>query len=110
LILPLAQYNILAFKPYGANKDRTLLTWIKENYPMLTTIDWVPALKGAGENGTDCAMLYKKDVQHVSNEILIPFEQFSPQQDGLDFKVLCQATYAGVINYYPLATIQIDGI
>jgi len=110
LILPVAQYNLLAFKPYGSNKDRTLLTWIKENYPMLTTIEWVAELKGAGDSGTDCAMLYTKDEQHITNEILVPFEQFPPQQDGLDFKVICQATYAGVINYYPLATIQIDGI
>jgi hypothetical protein len=110
MILPIAQYNLLAFMPYGANKDRTLLTWIRENYPMLTTIEWVTELKGAGEDGEDIAMFYVRDEMHVTNEIIVPFEQFAPQQDGLDFKVLCQATYAGIINYYPMATIQLDGI
>lgn len=111
LILPVAQYNLLAFTPYATGmQGKTLLAWIQENYKQLTTIDWVAELKGAGAEGKDCAIFYTKDETHVTNEILIPFEQFAPQQDGLDFKVLCQATYAGVINYYPMATIQVDGI
>jgi len=111
MILPVAQYNLLAFTPYANGmQGKTILAWIRENYRQLTTIDWVTELKGAGDNGTDCAMFYTKDEDHVTNEIIIPFEQFAPQQEGLDFKVICQATYAGVINYYPMATIQVDGI
>jgi hypothetical protein len=111
MILPIAQYNHLAFTPYSTGLNgETLLAWIKRNYVQITTIDWVAELKGAGEYGFDCAMFYTKDEAHITNEILIPFEQFAPQQDGLDFKVLCQATYAGIINYYPMATIQVDGI
>jgi hypothetical protein len=111
MLLPVAQYNLLAFTPYSLGTNgKTILAWVQENYKQLTTIDWVAELKGAGDAGTNCAMLYTKDEMHVTNEILIPFEQFAPQQDGLDFKVLCQATYAGVVNYYPMATVQIDGI
>jgi hypothetical protein len=111
MILPVAQYNLLAFTPYSTGiSGETLLAWIQRNYKQITTIDWVAELKGAGDSGTDCAIFYTKDETHITNEILIPFEQFAPQQDGLDFKVLCQATYAGVINYYPMATIQVDGI
>jgi len=110
LILPVAQYNLLAFTPFGANKDWTLLRWLRENYPMLTTIDWVPELKGSGPSGEDVAILYTRDELHVSLELLVPFEQHAPQQDGLDFKVVCNAEMAGVINYYPLATTQLTGI
>ena len=36
LILPLSLYNKLMTTPYGANRDKTILGFIRENYPQIT--------------------------------------------------------------------------
>ena len=110
LILPLAQYNLLAFTPFGLNRDKTIMTFIKENYPQLKRIEWVQELKGQGAAGVDRAMVYTLDPEHLTLEMPQLFEQFPPQQKGMEFEVICHAETAGVIVYYPLSVAFADGI
>lgn len=110
LILPLVEYNYLAFTPYGANRDRTIMTFIKENCPQLSTIEWVQELKGQGNNGSNRAMMYTKDPEKLTLEMPQLFEQFPQQQKGMEFEILCHAETAGVIVYKPLSIIFVDNI
>lgn len=110
LILPIAQYNLLAFTPLGDNKDKTILTFIRENYPQIRTIDWVQELKGAGAMGVDRAMMYTRSPTHLTLEMPQLFEQFQPQAKGMEFEIVCHAECAGVIVYYPLSVAFADGI
>lgn len=110
LILPLEKYNVLATKRLTDSSDTTLLKYIKENLPYLTLIDWVSDLKGAGAGGADRMMVYVRDEEHVTLEIPQAFEQFAPQQTGMEFEIPCHAETAGVIVYYPLSVAYGDGI
>jgi hypothetical protein len=109
LILPMSLYNDLAFTPYGTNKDHTLLWFIQTHYTMITKIDWVEELKGAGANGTNRIMAYTRDPMKLTLEIPQPFEQFPPQQEGLEYKIICHQRTAGVIVYYPASVYMADG-
>lgn len=110
LILPIEQYNHLAFTAYGDDKSQTIMKYVLDNFPQLKKIDWVADLKGAGAAGVDRGMMYVRDADHITLEIPMMFEQFNPQQKGMEFEIPCHAETAGVINYYPLATIFFDGI
>lgn len=110
LILPLEKYNILATKRMDGNSDTTIMKYLRDNIPYLELIDWVSDLKGAGAGGTDRMMVYVRDEEHLTLEIPQQFEQFAPQQTGMEYEIPCHAEVAGVIVYYPLSVAWGDGI
>lgn len=110
LILPLSQYLIIANTRMTDGNDKTIMTYIMENNPFIKTIEWVTELKSAGAGSTDRMMLYARDPRNLTLEIPQPFEQFPPQQKGMEFEVPCHAETGGVIVYYPLSISFGDGI
>lgn len=110
LILPISQFNLIAYEPLGDEGSKTTLQFIKENFPNLTLVDWVAELKGAGEGGTDRMMAFNRSADKVDFQMPQLFEQFPPQQKGLEFVVLCHAETAGTIVYFPQEVVYGDGI
>jgi hypothetical protein len=109
LLLPLETYNLLANKRLGDN-DKTLLRYIMDNNPTIKRIEWLNELAGAGEDGTNRAIIGKFDAEHITLELPQPFEQFDPLQNGMEFTVPCHSRCAGVIIYYPMAFAYVDGL
>lgn len=110
LLLPLNLYNIIMNTPYGSNRDKTILGFIRDNYPQITRIDWVSELATAGASGASRVVAYSRDPNKV--EVLIPLrlEQFPPQQKGMEFEVICHQRTAGVAVYYPMSVTYCDGL
>ena len=108
LILPLALYNKLAYTPY--NKDKTLLTFIRDNYPTLTRIEWVQDLVGAGAGNTNRVMAYTRDPMKVEVQIPLRLEQLPPERKGMEYSVICHQRTGGTIVYYPLSVVFCDGL
>lgn len=110
VILPLALYNKLMTTPYGSNRDKTIMGFIRENYPQITRIDWVSDLAGAGAGNTNRVMAYSRDPLKVEVQIPQRFEQFPPQQTGLVYDIICSQSTGGTIVYYPLSVVFCDGL
>lgn len=110
VILPLALYNKLMTTPYGSNRDKTIMGFIRENYPQITRIDWVSDLAGAGAGSTNRVMAYSRDPLKVEVQIPQRFEQFPPQQTGLVYDIICSQSTGGTIVYYPLSVVFCDGL
>ena len=110
MILPITQYMTLANTrmPYGT--DKTIMTFILENSPFIKTIEWVVELKAAGALGSDRIMLYTRNPMNLTLEIPQPFEQFPPQQKGMEYEIPCHQETGGVIVYYPLSVAFADGL
>lgn len=110
LILPLALYNKLAYTPYGDNRDKTLLTFIRDNYPTLTRIEWVQDLVGAGAGNTNRVMAYTRDPMKVEVQIPLRLEQLPPERKAMEYTVICHQRTAGTIVYYPMSVVFCDGL
>lgn len=110
LLIPIAQYTLIASTRMTDGNDKTILTFFMENNPFIKMVDWVVELKEAGAGGTDRMMCYTRDEEHLTLEIPQMFEQFPPQQRGLEFEIPCQEETAGVLVYYPLSIAFGDGI
>lgn len=110
VILPLALYNKLMTTPYGSNRDKTIMGFIRENYPQITRIDWVSDLATAGAGGTTRVMAYSRDPLKVEVQIPQRLEQFPPQQKGLAFDIICTQSTGGTLVYYPLSIVYCDGL
>jgi hypothetical protein len=114
LLLPVAQYTLIASTPRSVTSDTTILEYFIQNNPFITTVDWVPELTGAGPvvdaTATDVMIAYDKNPDKLTMEIPMPFTQYPPQERGLEFVVPCESRYGGIIVYYPLSLSIAYGI
>ena len=110
LILPVLKLVKLNTTPRSATSDTTIMEFFKKANPHITNVESYHKLKGAGAGSTDRMFTYKRDPDYVTLEIPQDFEQFPPQEDGMEFTVYCHERCGGVILYYPLACAFADGI
>lgn len=109
LLLPLNVYTALQSRRLGTTES-SLLKYIKDNFPMFTRIDWLNELGTIGAGGTGRIMVGCFDEEHCENQIVNQFEQGDVEQEGMEYKIPCMASTAGVIVYYPGAFAYADGI
>lgn len=110
ILLPMAQYNLIATKRMADGSDVTILKYLMSNLPYINTIEWLPELAGAGANGADRAIIYVRDAEHLTLEVPQPFEQFPAELEGMEYTIACHAETAGVVVYYPQSVAYADGI
>lgn len=109
LLLDHETHADLATRPRSDNSDTTILEFFLKNSPYVKNVEVVPELNGAGTDGTNVCMMYKKSPDKLTLEIPQPFEQFPPQAEGLEFVIPCHSRCAGLIVYYPLSIIKAEG-
>ena len=109
IIMPLAQYNILKNTRLDDTLDKTIWTFFKENHPEIT-IEWAEELNGAGDSDGDRFMAYTKDAMHVTFEIPLAFEQLEEEKTGMEYRIPCHGSCAGIIVPYVMAVSYGDGI
>lgn len=110
LLLPLTQFAYISSTARSQYSDRTIAEYFLENNPFIKNLDWLNELKGAGAGGTDIAVAYVKDPDHLTLEIPQDFEQLNVQEKGLEYVVPCHQRIGGVIMYYPLSVVQAVGV
>ena len=110
LLLPGQEWAHIATTPRSTTSDTTILSFIRSSFPDLTTIEPWHRLATAGVGGVRRAMMYRRAMEVLANEIPNEFEQLPVQPDGMQFVVNCMASTAGVAVYYPLAVRYLDGI
>lgn len=110
LLLPLAQYTLVASTPRSPNSDMTILQYFLLNNPFITVVDWLPQLAGAGVGGVDVMIAYERNENKLAMQIPLPFTQYAPQERNLEFVIPCESRFGGVVIYYPLSIIVGEGI
>lgn len=109
LLLPLPVYTALQSRRLGTT-EVSLIKYITDNIPMLKKIDWLNELNTIGAGNKGRAMVGKFDEIHCENQIVTQFLQGDVQQEGMEYKIPCMASTAGVIVYYPGAFAYADEI
>lgn len=110
LLLPGQEWAHIATTPRSATSDTTILMFIRNSFPDLTTIEPWFRLSTAGAGAVRRAMMYRRSPDVLTLENPNAFEQLPVQPDGMQFVVNCMASTAGVAVYYPLAVRYLDGI
>ncbi len=110
LLLPIANFVYIASTPRITYSDRTILEYLLASSPFIKRVDWIPELATAGAGSGTRMMAFANDDMHLSLEIPQPFEQFDPEQKGLQFDIPCHARTAGLLVYYPMSVAYGDGI
>lgn len=123
LLLPLEHWAYITSTPRSAYSNFTIAQFFLENNPSVRSIEALnelstlapkPSIIRAGSGDptltTNIAVVYKKDPRKVQLHIPQPFEQFPPEQRGLEWVIACHAKCAGIITPYPLSISIAEGI
>lgn len=118
VVLPLEQYNLLAFTKLGAG-DGTLTAkqFIMANCPYVADIQpWTKcrdanttSTSGTGSHHTRMAC-FPQDLEVIQGLVPQEFEPQAPEQRNLAFVVAALATCGGVVSPYPVAVGYADGL
>lgn len=109
-IFPLSIWTDISTRQHSTASDITVLEYLKKVFPQITTWEWVLELDTAGAGSTKSVIVYKRDPDHLTQEIPQPFEQLEPEKRNLEWVTDCHARVAGVIVYYPLAVSRLDDV
>ena len=112
MLLPLAQKTLIASTPRSTTSDTTILNYfLQNNAADLRSCDWVNELAAAnGFVSNDTAIAYDRNPDAMTLEIPQDFEQFRPQEKGLEFEVPVHERIGGVLIYYPLSQALSDDV
>ncbi len=111
LAVPDSVYSHIATTPRTTNSDTTILAFMLQNFPGLNMIEPWYRCVNAGAGGTiDRGVLYRRDPEHVQQDVVSEFEQFPVFQKGQNFEIECAAATAGTAFQYPRSARYIDDI
>ena len=114
MLLPIAQWNIIATTPRSTTSDMTILEFLTKpgNSFGLTTIESIPdELDSAFTGGTeDGLIVYEKNSEVL--EQMIPLEMITHpvQERGLEFVIPVESRHGGTVLRYPIACAIMTGI
>jgi len=112
LILPEAQYTLMADTPRSENSDMSLLDYVVKSSPFIKFVVPVYNLKDSvsSTDSNDCAMMFTMDRSKLWMETPMDVTFEPAQATGLKFNVPARSKSAGVIIAYPLSVCQLNGI
>lgn len=105
LLLPIAQYDIIAQLPRSSVSDTTVLEFITKpgNSYGLDLVDWLVELEGAGTGASDMAFAYERDPEVLELRIPMEMQMLPPERRNLEMLTNIESEIAGVVVRYPLA-------
>lgn len=109
MLMPIAQYELIRNKRVSDYSDTTVLEYFRRNNPDIE-IYWVNELAGAGAGESDRIIAYKRDPQHVTQEMPTVLNTLPETRDNFEYVTVMYSRYAGVIIYYPLSVIFADNV
>ena len=109
LVMPIKQFTQIASEHFSPGTDTTILEFLKRVHPTVT-FTFANELKGAFPGSTDGMIAYRRDPETMTLEMPVMFEQFEPQERGMEIIVPCHSRIGGVIVYYPLSQARAYGI
>lgn len=111
ILLPPEEFAYIAQTPIAMDNQTSILKSFLANNPYIQNIDSWHHLATADAAGTGPRMVvYKRDPGVVTYEVSILFEAHPVQEKELAFVVNNTCKTAGVLFYYPLSALYVDGI
>lgn len=83
------------------NSDATVLDAFLASNEIITSVEAVPELSGAGPNGEDLIVVYRNALENGSHQLAEPFTQLPEQERNLAVVVNCVAQSGGYATDYP---------
>jgi len=112
LLMPIAQKTLIGSTPRSTTSDTTILEYfMKNNMAGITDCEMVVELAASnGFVGSDTCIAYDRNPDAMELEIPQDYEEFAPQEKGMEYEIACHERIGGVLIYYPLSQAKTDDI
>ena len=104
LVLPLAQYALIASTPRSTTSDTTILSFFKASNPFIKEVIPANEMFQAGTASADVMVAYAKNPDVLTMEVAEDFRQHEVEKRGLEYVVACTEEYGGILIYQPLVS------
>jgi len=101
LLLPGTSFLDIATRRLGDGSDTTILKHFLAVNGRVTTVLSSPKLETAGTASSKRMMAYRRSPDKIALIMPQEFEQFPPEQRGMEVLTQCHARTGGVVCYYP---------
>ena len=113
LVLPSLVYIDLSTRRIP-DTETTVLKFIMDHAPYLKEVREANELQAESTDinptGSNVAFLFTNDERKLSLEIPMHFYQYPLQEKGLEIEIPCEQRVAGMVIYYPLSALIVEGI
>jgi hypothetical protein len=110
LLMPLGQFLFIARARLSNDVNDTILRQFLAETPYIENIFALNELAGAGPNGSDVMMAYRRDPSRIKARIKQPLTWLNWEREGLGFKRIATFKYGGLAVYRPWSIHAIAGI
>jgi hypothetical protein len=110
LLLPLNVFNLISTKRIGFDSPMTVLEFFLKTQPYIKAVEPLVKLTGAGANGTNRMIAYKRDSMKLTMEVPLDITSHEPEKEGLEYEVAMESRYGGILIYKPMSIAYADGI
>lgn len=110
MLMPVAQYNLIATKRIGIDSNNTVLKFFLDTNPYISDIEPLIQLSGIGDGDTDRCIAYERSPEKLEMQVPMDVTQYEPEREGLEYVVPMESRFGGVLIYKPLSIAYADGI
>lgn len=112
MLMPIAQKTLIGSTPRSSTSETTILTYFMNNN-VAGIRDCEMVVELAASNGfvsNDTCIVYDRNPDAMELEIPQDYEEFPPQERGMEYEIAAHERIGGVIIYYPLSQAKTDDI
>lgn len=111
VLFDVASWNLVSTKVHLPDaSDRTILSFLREAFPMIRRWDWEPGMKSVGANGGASMLVYRNSARHLRAVMPMMLMAHPPQERGYAISVPMEARFGGVMMPRPRSVLRLDGI
>ena len=111
VVFDVASWNIVSTEVHlPAASDRTILSFLREAFPMITRWDWEPGMDSVSAAGGASVMVYRNDPMRMRAVFPMMMAAVPPEQRGLAFVLNFESRYGGVMTPRPRSVLRLDGV
>ena len=94
-------YTYISTTPRSSDSDATIMEYFLANNPFISEMENAQELAGAGPNGEDLIVVYRRELDYGQHKLVEPFTQHPSQEKNLAVITNCTAQTGGYVNDFP---------
>jgi hypothetical protein len=111
VLFDVASWTLISTKVHLPNaSDRTILSFLREAFPMIQRWDWEPGLKSVSATGGASMLVYRNDPMRMRAVVPMMMSAVPPEQKGLGFVLNFETRYGGIMTPKPRSVLRLDGV
>ncbi len=103
MIIASRAWRVIKDLAYGTNADKTVLNYFQSANPNITSVVALPELNGAGSDGSDLVLCYRRSADRLVLSIPMEFQPSTTYIENLSEVIPNEAKTAGIILIRPLS-------